>query len=106
VTLTEKSPTTLPVTVSVALPEPPETMLGTIVAVMLEDEATAVRVTVPVNPPDGVTVIVDVPWPPVVNVMFVGLEVNVKSTVTVRNMMVIVAVVWDNGPLVPVTVTV
>ncbi len=63
-------------------------------------------VTVPVNPPDGVTVIVDVPWPPAVKVMFVGLAVNVKSTTTVRNMMVIVAVVWDNGPLVPVTVTV
>jgi hypothetical protein len=79
-------------------------MLGTIVAVMLEDEATAVRVTVPVNPPDGVTVIVDVPWPPVVKVMLVGLAVSAKSTFDTTTVMV--AVVWASEPLVPVTVTV
>jgi len=79
-------------------------MLGTIVAVMLEDEATAVRVTVPVNPPDGVTVIVDMPWPPVVKVMLVGLALREKSGCD--TMTVIVAVVWASEPLVPVTVTV
>jgi hypothetical protein len=94
----------LPVTVRVALPDPPRTGLLVITAVMFVDEAWGVMVTVPVNPPDGVTVIVDVPWLPDVMVMFVGLAVSAKSTGD--TMTVIVAVVWDTGPLVPVTVTV
>jgi hypothetical protein len=75
-----------------------------IVAVILVDEAWAVTVTVPVNPPDGVTVIVDVPWLPVVKVMLVGLALRAKSGCD--TMTVMVAVVWASAPLVPVTVTV
>jgi hypothetical protein len=94
----------LPLTVRVALPEPPRTGLPVIVAVILVDEAWAVTVTVPVNPPDGVTVIVDVPWLPVVKVMLVGLALRAKSGCD--TMTVMVAVVWASAPLVPVTVTV
>jgi hypothetical protein len=57
-----------------------------------------------VNPPDGVTVIVEVPWLPAMKVMLVGLALSEKSGVD--TITVIVAVVWASGPLVPVTVTV
>ena len=85
--------------VSVDVPEP-LTDVGLKVAV-IPDGALAVSATVPLKPPSEFTVIIllpDVPW---TTVMLVGLAVNVKSctlTVTIA--------LWDNAPLVPVTVTV
>jgi len=64
----------------------------------------AVRLTVPLNPPLGVTLIVDVPEPPTDIVRLVGLALIAKSGVCTWS--VIVAVVCDSKPLVPVTVTV
>jgi hypothetical protein len=61
----------------------------------------ALRVTAPVNPLTGVTVIADVPVAPAKIVRLLGLVVSVKSwtaTVTVTE--------WDTPPFVPVTVTV
>jgi hypothetical protein len=62
-----------------------------------------VRLTVPVNPPDPVTVIVDVPAAPALIVTVVGLADRVKLAggltlnVTVTE--------WERIPLVPVTIT-
>lgn len=66
-------------------------------------DAEAVRATVPVRPFSAVTVIVEVPEPPAK--IWAGETVPaliVKSTTT----NVIAAVVCDNVPSVPVTVTV
>jgi hypothetical protein len=66
-------------------------------------EDDAVRLTVPVNPPDPVTVIVDVPAAPALTVTAVGLADRVKLAggltlnVTVAE--------WESVPLVPVTIT-
>ncbi|HZC81588.1 MAG TPA: hypothetical protein VE222_07675 [Nitrospiraceae bacterium] len=60
-----------------------------------------VRVTVPVNPFTGATVIVEVAAVPEVVVTDVGLAVTVKS-LTVK----LTVAVCDRVPLVPVTVTV
>ena len=63
----------------------------------------SVRVTVPVNPFSAVTVMVEVPEPPArIWAGVTALAEIVKST-TWKMML---AVVWDNVPLVPVTVTV
>jgi hypothetical protein len=64
----------------------------------------AVRLTVPAKPLTGVTLIVDVPVPPMATVMLVGLADIVKSGVVTWS--VITALVCDSSPLVPVTVTV
>jgi len=89
------------VTVSVEVPEPPVILVGLTVAVR-PALGLVVRVTVPVNPLTGDTVIVAVPDAPALIVMDVAPAVMVKSwTVTV-----IVPVVWDRDPLMPVTVTV
>ncbi len=66
-------------------------------------EADAVRLTVPVRPFNAVTVIVDVPDAPArIWTGDTAPAASAKST-TVK---VIVAVVWDSVPSVPVTVTV
>jgi len=88
-------------TVSVEVPEPPVMLVGLRVAVR-PAEALAVRATVPVNPLTGATVIVAVADAPAFTVKVVGLAVMVKST----TLTVIVPVVWDRVPLIPVTVTV
>ena len=62
----------------VAVPDPPLMLPGLIEAVRPED-GLVVRVTVPVNPLTGATVIVDVPVAPTLTVMVVGLAVMVKS---------------------------
>jgi hypothetical protein len=63
-------------------------------------ETDDVRVTIPVYPLSGATVIVDVPATPALTVTLVG------DAVTVKSMTVIVTVaMWVSDPLVPVTVT-
>ena len=64
-------------------------------------ETTDVRVTVPVNPLTGATVMAELAGEPALVVTLLGLAVTVKSwTVNVT------VVEWDSEPLVPVTVTV
>ena len=85
---------------SIEVPEPPLTDAGVRVhAVLLADNAT-----VPGNPPEGVTVIVEVPAVFTVAVTAVGFEVSVKPAggFTVKA----TVAVWVRDPLVPVTVTV
>jgi hypothetical protein len=65
-------------------------------------EADTVSATVPVSPLTAVTVIVEVPVAPANTWAGVAPAAIVKST-TVK---VMAAVVWDNVPSVPVTVTV
>ena len=80
-------------------------LVGLRVAVRPVDGLTvAVRLTVPLNPLTGVTLIVDVPDELVETVRLVGLAVIVKSGVVTWRVMT--AVVWCRSPLVPVTVTV
>ena len=87
-------------TVSVDVPEPPVILVGLTVAVR-PALGLVVRVTVPVNPLTGDTVIAAVPDAPALIVMDVVLAVMVKSwTVNVMG-----PVEWDSPPLVPVTVT-
>jgi len=75
---------------------------GVVEQVSPAGETLVVRATVPVKPLTGITVIVDVPATPGVVFTMVGLANIWKSTTWT----VIVAVVWDRDPLVPVTVTV
>ena len=85
---------------SVALPDI-VTLLGLIVTVPRSGDADTAKLTVPLNPPSGVTVIVLEPELPWTIATVVGLAVSAKSwtkTVTV--------VWWLSEPLVPVTVTV
>jgi hypothetical protein len=65
-------------------------------------EMLVVRLTMPVKPFTGMTLIVDVPATPGVVLTIVGLA-NIWKSTTWTN---IVAVVCDFEPLVPVTVTV
>ena len=59
-----------------------------------------VRATVPVKPPTGATVIVEVAVAPASADTLVGLAVTVKSTWLTMNVTV---AEWDSDPLVPVT---
>ncbi len=70
-------PGVVPETVRVAVPEP-VTLAGLIVAVRPAD-GVAVRATTPAKPLTAVTVIVEVPVPPVVMLIVVGLAAMVKS---------------------------
>ena len=80
---------------------PRVTLLGVRVHVRPDGDTVEVRVTVPVNPLIGATVIVEVAAVPTVVVTAVGLADIVKSFgVKVTN------AEWDSVPLVPVTVTV
>ena len=94
-------PAVAELTVSVEVPEPPVMLVGLRVAVRPAD-ALAVRATVPVNPLTGDTVMEAVPEAPALTVIDVGLAAIVKST----TLTVIVPVVCDSVPLIPVTVTV
>lgn len=66
-------------------------------------ETDDVKVTVPVKPLTGVTVIVDVPAAPARTVTLVGLAVTVKVGVPTLKVTVTVC---DKPPLVPVTIMV
>src|SRR6266516_5343550 len=61
-----------------------------------------VRVTVPVKPLTGATVMVEVAATPTFTLALVGLAVTVKSGTATLN---ITVVLWDSAPFVPVTVT-
>ena len=65
--------------VRVELPDPPVMLVELRVQVRLVELVVTERVTVPVNPLMGVTVIVDDPATPVFNATFVGLAETVKS---------------------------
>ena len=79
------------------------TLDGEIVAVQpLGTVDVTARPMVPVKPLTAFAVIVEVPVPPAVKLMLVGLEVRLKS-VTWNSML---AVACDSVPSVPVTVTV
>ena len=90
--------------VSVELPEPPElsAMLeGFRDAVRLPEDDVAVSVTVPLNPPRLVRLMVELPLEPRIMLTVVGLALIVKSgTLTVRVML------WEREPVVAVIVTV
>lgn len=76
-------------------------VVGTSVAVIVPLFVNE-RVTVPVKPPTGVTVILQLPDPPWPTVTGCGEHaVRVKSV----TLMVTIAV-WTRDPLVPITVTV
>lgn len=80
----------------------PRTMLvGVRVHVRPAGETDEVRATVPVNPFNGATVIVDVAAVPTLTLAVVGLAVTEKS-VTMK----VTVAVCVSDPLVPVTVTV
>lgn len=94
-------PAVVELTVRVDIPDPPVMLAGLTVAVR-PDDGLVVRATVPLNPLTGATVIVTVPEAPALTTTLVGLAVIVKST----TLIVIVPVVWERVPLIPVTVTV
>ena len=88
VTVTVNEPLAEEVQERVEVPEPPVTLVGDKVQDRpVEGDTVAVKATVPVNPLTGAIVIVEVPVPPTVRLMLVGLAVIVKScgavTVTV-----------------------
>jgi len=93
----------LPVTVRVLEPDI-VTLVGLSVAVSPVELTVATRLTMPLNPPLGVMLIVEVPVPPVDILIEVGLAVMVKSGWLTTS--VIMAVVWDSVPLMPFTLTV
>ena len=104
VTWTEKLPEEVPVTVSVAVPEP-VMLVGFIVAV-IPDDAVVVSETIPVKPLRDVTVIVDVPEVLGATVMPVGLAEREKSGVAGLETVSEMVVVCESEPLVPVMVIV
>ncbi len=65
-------------------------------------DTVLVRVTVPVKPLIGATVMVEVAATPTFTLALVGLAVTVKSGMATLNVTV---VLWDSAPFVPVTVT-
>ena len=81
---------------SVELPEP-----VTLVGVRVHEVLLLARLTVPVNPPTGLMVIVEVAAVPALTVTLVGLAVIVKSAAVVK----VTVTEWDRLPLVPVTLT-
>jgi hypothetical protein len=82
VTVTVNVPALEPVQESVEFCDAPRTMLeGLSVHERPNGEAVAVRVTVPVNPFTGATVIVDEEVPPELAAILVGLADIEKSTV-------------------------
>jgi hypothetical protein len=74
----------------------PATLVGVRVHAVLLDA----RLTVPVKPWRAVMVIVELPADPAFTVTLVGLAAMVKSWIVK-----VTVVLWDNVPLVPVTVT-
>ena len=67
---------------SVALPDPPGILVGFRVQARLVEFIVAARLTVPVNPLTGATVIVESPTTPAFRAVLVGLAVIVKSGTT------------------------
>jgi hypothetical protein len=93
----------VPVQLRVLVPDPPVRLVGVSVHVSpVAGEMLVVRLTVPVKPLTGMTVMVELPATFGVVLTTAGLANIWKSTTWT----LIVAVVWDRDPLVPVTVTV
>ena len=67
----------------VELPEPPVTEVVDNVQTRLVEFVVRARLTVPLNPLSGATVIVDGPVAPAFNVALVGVAVKVKSAALV-----------------------
>ena len=87
---------------SVEVWDAPRTILvGLRVHVRPAGETVDVSATVPVNPFNGATVIVEVTAVPEFVATLVGLALTVKSL-----MVTVTVAAWDSAPLVPVTVTV
>jgi hypothetical protein len=81
-------------------PEPPMIVVGLRLQLMLVvGDVVKVRVTVPANPLDGLTVIVEVSVEPTFPVWLVGFEEIVKSSITN-----VALVEWESVPLAPVMV--
>jgi hypothetical protein len=100
VTVARLLPAVEPVHDRVEVPDPPEIVVWDRVHERLVELAATARLTVPVKPSTGATVIVDVPATPTFMVALVGTAIIVNpltSYVTVT--------VWDRLPLVPVTPT-
>ena len=72
-------PAALPVHESVEVPEPPEILVEVSVQARFVELVVTARVTVPVNPFTGATMMVEVPATPTFTVTLVGLAVTVKS---------------------------
>jgi hypothetical protein len=72
-------PATLPVQVSVEVPDPPVMLVEDNVHDRLVELVVTARPTVPAKPFNGATVMVEVPATPVLTVTLVGLAVTVKS---------------------------
>jgi hypothetical protein len=104
VTCTENVPDELPVTVSVAVPEP-VTLVGLMVA-LIPDDAVTVTETTPENPLSAVTVMVDVPDVLGMIVMLEGLADREKSGCDTPLIVTETVTDWVVDPLVPVTVIV
>ena len=83
----------------------PLMLVGTHVVVTPEGEETAARETVPLKPPLGVRLIVEVPLPPAGNETVVGLADTEKSAGGRAETETPIVVVWARDPLVPLTVT-
>jgi hypothetical protein len=83
VTVERKFPFADPVHDKVDVPDPPVIVVGVSLQARLVEFVATARVTVPVNPFSGATVIVDVPAVPVVTETVVGLAEMVKSGVAV-----------------------
>lgn len=93
----------VPVQLRVLVPEPPVIELGVSVQVSpVLGEIVEVSATVPVNPLSGSMSMLVVPATPGVVLIVVGLANIWKSTTWTLT----VAVVWESGPLVPVTLAV
>ncbi len=84
------------------VPEPLTLVVLRVQVSPLAGEIDVDNVTVPVKPLIAVTVIVELPLTPGVVLTVVGLADIWKSTTRT----LIVPVVWDSDPLIPVTVTV
>jgi len=77
VIITENAPDELPVTVSVAVPEP--VMLAGVMVALIPDGAVTVRETIPENPLRAVAVMVEVPEAPGAIVRLEGVAEMEKS---------------------------
>ncbi|SRR6266480_4533381 len=101
VIITENAPDELPVTVSVAVPEP--VMLAGVIVALIPDGAVTVRETIPENPLRAVAVMVEVPDVLGAIVMLEGLAVKEKSGVPALETVTVTVAECASDPLVPVT---
>lgn len=92
--------------VSVELPEPPDTDEGLKLALACGGKEPVLKATVPVNPPDGLTVTVYEVLDPALTFWLEGEALIVKSPVTGAVISSVTVFVCVRLPLVPVMVTV